>query len=192
MKRNRPITRKSTKKQIIDHIFNSELRSTNQKSFLDSLENTSTEDFLYGVIKRVSPIIDLSLVITKMKDNKMKQNQKLENNNIGAINLENPDVEVDLSFFHKEPLIKIDLTEEEVEEIKIISKKEFCENVAKATENKTENPAAFTCYICYRTKVLINTRQFICGHEFCNKCATKWMKVKSTCPICRKSLYKFN
>lgn len=51
----------------------------------------------------------------------------------------------------------------------------------------TENNSFF-CPVCYLKKM--NTRIYgcSCGHKICFTCISKWTKVNSTCPICRKKI----
>lgn len=46
------------------------------------------------------------------------------------------------------------------------------------------------CPICYCTITNANKRKTSCGHMFCAGCIDKWIKLKGTCPLCRKMLKK--
>ena len=156
-----------------------------KKSFIRvTNDKESTNEFIEGVINRVneihknqSPVIDLNKI--KEMIYKKKTSEVIE-----VINLNN-----DNNNDNDEQLLSNNDGNED--EVKIITDKEFIENVMSNAEKYVKPEGAFNCLICFKNKVLVDTRKFECGHEFCNKCATRWMRIKSTCPVCRYELYKW-
>lgn len=46
----------------------------------------------------------------------------------------------------------------------------------------------FICPVCYLKKMKSRIYDCSCGHAICFNCISKWMKLKSTCPICRRKI----
>lgn len=45
------------------------------------------------------------------------------------------------------------------------------------------------CPIClYENLKENNFVQTKCGHKFCKKCTTKWLKIQNNCPMCREDI----
>jgi hypothetical protein len=208
------------KLNIIKKINSSKKLMKGKKSFLKEIENLEnknifhrgTREFIEGVVKRINeltknsiPIIDLNKIKEKIK---LKKSQRKEEE-VSALALEVVDLnsceneiieenkisEVDkinevVNLSSNSENIDIDDDNHYEEEVKVISEKEFLENLAN-NENKINQEGAFSCGICYTTRVKIDTRMFDCGHEFCNKCATRWMKEHWNCPVCRASFTKW-
>ena len=186
-----------------------------KKSFSKEIENlenkniihSSTRQFIEGVVKRINelnknsiPILDLNKIKEKIK---LKKSEKKEV--VCALEV------VDLNSCENEITHENKISEEDKinevinlssnsenkdddnyyeEDVKIISEKEFLENLAN-NEKIINQEGAFSCGICYTTRIKIDTRMFECGHEFCNKCATRWMKEHWNCPMCRASFTKW-
>ncbi len=45
-----------------------------------------------------------------------------------------------------------------------------------------------TCSICYT--IFKEPFTISCGHTFCKKCITKWLKINEICPICKRNCYE--
>ena len=75
----------------------------------------------------------------------------------------------------------------EDDDIKVITQQEYEENLKKLNSD----PDKFNCIICFKNKLKINTRVYPCGHEFCDKCSFKWVRLNNTCPICRMPIYNW-
>ena len=57
--------------------------------------------------------------------------------------------------------------------------------LSKSTE--TETPIV-ECSVCYKTLDITNIVNTTCNHTYCKKCFFRWMKSRTTCPMCRKNL----
>ena len=57
--------------------------------------------------------------------------------------------------------------------------------LSKSTE--TETPIV-ECSVCYKTLDITNVVNTTCNHTYCKKCFFRWMKSRTTCPMCRKNL----
>jgi hypothetical protein len=170
----------------------------------------STSEFLEGVVKRLNDITNDSIQkidLNKIRD-RIKSKSNLDEEIVEIIDLDHNDKKktnnednliIDLNsnicsekkFFKDEELIFLqsDLQNHE-EEIQVISHEEYLKNLSEF-ENKIQEQGAFQCGICYSSKLKMDTRIFECGHEFCNKCAIRWMKCNWTCPLCRARLNKW-
>lgn len=57
--------------------------------------------------------------------------------------------------------------------------------LSKSTE--TDTPSV-ECSICYKSLDITNIVNTTCKHTYCKKCFFRWMKTKTSCPMCRKNL----
>jgi hypothetical protein len=147
----------------------------------------STEEFIEGVIKRVSqykkspvPVMDIKVI--KMNSRKINTSYNNHNNVVEVINLDDDDECNEITTQERNQHLGI-LNESEVKEI---NRRDFLNNLNSNYKKNTNDENLFRCLICFRSKILIHTRILDCEHEFCNKCILKWLKIKNTCPICRK------
>jgi hypothetical protein len=164
--------------------INSKTLDSNSNT-LDRNSNTldsNTLEFVKGVVERINKINkDVSTPVFVL--NKLKNKIKLSRNKVEDILV----VNLEKATANDSEIITI----EENDEIKVLTQEEYLYDLQKKSNLSEESPDAFRCLICMKTKLIINTRQFDCGHEFCNKCAIKWMRIKNNCPVCRKELIRW-
>lgn len=173
-------------------------QSRENKTFLDL--DMSTDLFIEEVLNSINKIKNNSncqvLNLTYLKSRLHKTNNNNPTEILEVIEIDDQENKINNS----KTIVNLDQVEnvdsDPNEDVMIISQEEFERNIYSKlvdSENKegNNNNDDFSCLICLRTKILVNTRQFDCGHEFCNKCANRWMKMKNTCPICRKEIYKW-
>jgi hypothetical protein len=135
-----------------------------------------TNNFIEGVVKRCNEIykktglaiIDLDDIVENINK---KKNKKIKRKKV-----------VDIIHLKEDG----DIAEED-DDIKIITQQEYEENL----KNTHFDADKFNCVICFKNKLKINTRVYPCGHEFCDKCSFKWVKLNNTCPICRTPIYNW-
>jgi hypothetical protein len=144
-------------------------------------KNLNTLDFVKGVVERINKINkDISTPVFVL--NKIKNKIKLSHNKYQEII--NLDKEKNTEYSEI-------ITLEDSDEIKVLTHEEYILDLQKKSVLSDNSPDAFSCLICMKTKLVMNTRQFDCGHEFCNKCAMKWMRINNSCPVCRKELIRW-
>jgi hypothetical protein len=47
------------------------------------------------------------------------------------------------------------------------------------------------CVICHAEKFTIS-RRLRCGHSYCFRCITEWIRENPSCPLCREEQYNLN
>ena len=60
------------------------------------------------------------------------------------------------------------------------------ESATKSTQLPTESRISVECTICMEESRNISCG--ICGHAFCTKCLTEWVRREHKCPLCRRKL----
>ena len=141
--------------------------------------NTTNDEYLFTI--PINESSDFYTTIEEMIEN-------LKNSNIININNEDNLIEFDIEFEY------VDNNEENNENNYFKSCKEINENLCKSEKIK-ENDELIgnTCLICHENFQIGEFKRKLppeCNHTYHKKCIDKWLKKRSSCPICRNEFIK--